>query len=69
MIEIDCTGMLCPLPIIETARAIRKIENGQAITLLADDPATEPDLVAWARMTGNKIEVLAASKFLITKTV
>lgn len=67
MKEINCLGKLCPLPIVETAKSIKEIKNGESMILLADDPATMPDLLAWARMTGNQMEALAPTKFLITK--
>jgi len=65
--ELNCLGMRCPLPIIETAKGVRNITAGQSIRLLADDPATEIDLRAWARMTGNYVEVVGVNEFLVTK--
>lgn len=61
-------GMRCPLPIIAIGREIKSIFGGESILLLADDPATELDLRAWARMTGNQIEVRGPNEFLITKS-
>lgn len=68
MKEINCLGMRCPLPIIESAKAIKDIEIGESLSLLSDDPATEPDLRAWGRMTGNVIEKVNQTQFLITKS-
>ena len=69
MIIIDCLGARCPLPIIKTAKSLKDLRIGDSLTLLSDDPATDPDLKAWARMTGNKVEVLAPVKFRVTKLV
>ncbi|MBI3429796.1 MAG: sulfurtransferase TusA family protein [Actinobacteria bacterium] len=66
---IDALGTRCPQPIIETARAMRDTKISESIILLADDPATEPDLKAWARMTGNYVEVIGLAKFKVTKVV
>ena len=67
MKEIDARGLRCPLPIIELGKQISTLSNGEEITLYSDDPATEPDLNAWSRMTGNKFTKLAEETYLITK--
>ena len=43
------------------------MELGQTIELLSDDPATQNDLAAWARMTGNQSELVEVQRFKITK--
>jgi TusA-related sulfurtransferase len=67
MREIDARGLRCPQPIIELGKVISKIALGNHITLLSDDPATEPDLAAWSRMTGNAFEKIEKDTFLVTK--
>ena len=57
---LDCTGMACPLPVVKTSQAIKKIEPGQVLELIATDPGVEPDMHAWSRRTGN--ELLSISK-------
>lgn len=52
---LDCTGLACPLPVVKTTQAIRKMEPGQVLELLATDPGVEPDMKAWARRTGNDL--------------
>ncbi len=39
--------MLCPVPVIKTGRAIRRIDVGEVLVVLADDPGAELDLVDW----------------------
>jgi TusA-related sulfurtransferase len=39
--------MLCPIPIIKTGRAIRQVEVGAVLEVVADDPGVETDLVDW----------------------
>lgn len=53
---IDCLGKPCPLPVIELARALAGVELGEAVTLLADDPAAASDIAAWCRMRGQRLE-------------
>jgi len=67
MREIDCRGMRCPLPIIRIAKEIQNISIGAEIILLSDDPATEPDLAAWARMRNQYAEVIGPAKYLVRK--
>ena len=54
-IEIDARGMKCPRPIIELAKARRRTDPGQRITITADDLAFESDVLAWCVTTGNKL--------------
>ncbi len=52
---LDCTGMACPIPVVKTSQAIKKIEQGQVLELLATDPGVEQDMKAWSRRTGNEL--------------
>ncbi len=64
---LDCLGKRCPLPIIELAKALADKPIGFMLTLLSDDPASQPDLIAGARMTGNSVETSETNAFQITK--
>jgi tRNA 2-thiouridine synthesizing protein A len=52
---LDCIGMNCPLPVVKTAQAIKKLPAGEMLELLATDPGVEPDMNAWSRRTGNEL--------------
>jgi tRNA 2-thiouridine synthesizing protein A len=52
---LDCTGLACPLPVIKSSQAIKTIEIGEVLELLATDPGVEPDMTAWTRRTGNEL--------------
>jgi tRNA 2-thiouridine synthesizing protein A len=52
---VDCTGMNCPLPVIKTAQAIKTLEPGALLELLATDPGVDPDMHAWSSRTGNEL--------------
>lgn len=56
---LDCQGLQCPLPVIKTAQAIKNLEVGQVLELLATDPGVEPDMKAWATRTGNELVNIA----------
>ena len=68
VLELDCRGKRCPMPIMELSKKIKESEIGQEVLLISDDPATAADLSAWARMTGNEFKVVSADNFLITKS-
>ena len=70
---LDCTGLLCPIPVVKTRRAIKGMEIGQVLELIATDPGVVPDMEAWERQTRHEIlstEEVEAEKyrFLIKKT-
>lgn len=52
---LDCTGLYCPAPILETRKKIDTLRQGQILELTADDPASEEDIKSWARVTGNEL--------------
>lgn len=70
--QIDCTGLFCPMPIVKTREAIREMVTGQALEMLSDDPASEPDMRSWAQNTGHELlEVTrtgAVYRFVVRKT-
>jgi tRNA 2-thiouridine synthesizing protein A len=66
---LDCRGKRCPLPIIEVAAAIKNIQIGQAIELISDDPASKPDLIAWARMTSHQVSEIGIDHYLVIRIV
>ena len=52
---VDCTGLLCPTPVVRTAQAIQGLESGQLLELVATDAGVQPDMTAWAKRTGNEL--------------
>ena len=52
---IDCSGKLCPVPIIETSKGIKQIEVGQVLKLIATDAGSVMDVPAWAKQTGHRL--------------
>ena len=69
--SLDCIGLYCPTPVFETRKKIDSIKRGQVLELLADDPASEDDIKAWAKNTGNEIikieKIKDIFRFLIKK--
>ncbi len=52
---LDCIGLYCPTPILNTRQEMDKLAIGEILEVLADDPAAEPDLKAWAKRAGQKL--------------
>ncbi|MEM0117368.1 MAG: sulfurtransferase TusA family protein [Conexivisphaerales archaeon] len=52
---LDTKGLLCPVPVLKTSAAIKEIQVGELLEVLATDPGSRPDLAAWARITGNEL--------------
>ena len=50
---IDARGLSCPMPIVKTAQAVRLLEPGKVVELLATDVGSLKDVAAWCRTTGN----------------
>jgi len=52
---LDCSGMLCPMPIVKTNKAIKEMQSGQILKVIATDAGYPPDIEAWSRQTGNQL--------------
>ncbi len=53
--ELNCKGMLCPMPIIKTMKEIKSMPVGQILRMVATDKGAPADMQAWARQTGNEL--------------
>jgi tRNA 2-thiouridine synthesizing protein A len=52
---LDCSGLLCPMPIVKTTKAIKELQSGQILKMIATDAGSPPDIEAWSRQTGNEL--------------
>jgi tRNA 2-thiouridine synthesizing protein A len=52
---VDARGLSCPMPIVKTAQTIKPLGAGAVIEVLATDPGSTKDFVAWCRSTGNEL--------------
>ena len=53
--RVDARGQSCPMPIVRTAQAARALLPGSVIEVLATDPGSVRDFVAWSRATGHEL--------------
>ena len=70
---LDCSGLLCPMPVVKTKRAIKGMEVGQVLEMIATDPGAVPDMEAWERQTRHELLLSEEQgedkfRFLIKKT-
>jgi tRNA 2-thiouridine synthesizing protein A len=52
---VDARGLSCPMPIVKTALAVRPLQPGALVEVLATDPGSRRDFVAWSRTTGHEL--------------
>ncbi len=53
--ELDARGLNCPLPILRAKKALGELNSGQVLRILATDPGSVKDFVAFAKQTGNEL--------------
>ena len=54
-VDLDCKNLLCPMPIIKIAQAIKLVPIGGTVRMEATDPGSKYDIAAWARQTGQEL--------------
>lgn len=52
---VDCIGLYCPMPILKIREALDKMDVGQVVELVADDPAAEEDIKYFTKTTGQEL--------------
>jgi tRNA 2-thiouridine synthesizing protein A len=55
---LDTRGLMCPMPVLKTKKALRDVPPGGVIKVMATDPGSVADMKSFCEMTGN---VLLAS--------
>ncbi len=58
IMSLDFKGLLCPMPVVKLAQAIKKVQIGELIEAIATDPGVISDIPAWARTSGNELVTL-----------
>ncbi len=52
---LDTTGLLCPEPLMLLHKAIRDVDSGQVIEVIATDPSTERDITKFCTYLNHKL--------------
>ncbi len=53
VIELDATGLACPMPLLKTKRALNGMQSGQRLRVLATDQGTVRDFRVFAEQSGH----------------
>jgi len=43
-IKVDCTGENCPVPLVETRKALRKAKEGDIVEVIGTHPASKREI-------------------------
>ena len=54
-VELDTSGLNCPLPILKARKALSDMEAGQRLRLIVTDIGAHQDIPAFSKMTGNPL--------------
>lgn len=52
---LDTSGKCCPMPMVETNKAIKAVPLGGVLQVTATDPATRMDIPSWCKRTGHEL--------------
>jgi tRNA 2-thiouridine synthesizing protein A len=52
---VDARDLMCPMPVLAATKAMRYLEPGQVLKILATDKGSLSDIPAWAEDTGNEL--------------
>ncbi len=52
---LDCYGLLCPMPIIQTAKKIKEMRIGEILEVVSTDKGIKEDMPAWCRQTRQEL--------------
>ncbi len=54
-IEVDAAGLHCPLPLLRLKKALKEMQSGEVVRVLATDPAAHLDFGVYSQQTGHEI--------------
>ncbi len=53
--HLDCVGLYCPAPVMNTRTEIDGLEPGAVLEVVADDLAAWEDIPRWAKRAGHTV--------------
>jgi len=53
--ELDARNLLCPLPVIRTQDAVKKLLPGDHLRVRCTDPGALHDIPTWCRINGHSV--------------
>lgn len=52
---LDTTGKCCPMPMVESNKAIKSLALGDVLEIIATDIGTRSDIPSWCERTGQTL--------------
>ena len=68
-LTLDLKGLLCPIPVVKMAQAIKTVPVAGIIEATATDPGVMADIPAWCRTTGQTLVSMERREKIITFVV
>lgn len=53
--ELDASGLNCPMPILRAKKALKDLNSGDVLRIIATDPGSVKDFEAFAKQTGHQL--------------
>ncbi|WP_413691573.1 sulfurtransferase TusA [Psychromonas sp. KJ10-2] len=53
--QLDALGLRCPEPVMVIRKTVRKLETGDMLEIIADDPATTRDIPSFCRFMEHQL--------------
>lgn len=54
-LEVDASGLQCPLPLLRLKKALLEINSGQVVKVIATDPAAHLDFGVYTQQVGHEM--------------
>ena len=54
-LEVDASGLNCPLPLLRLKKGLTEIQSGDVIKIIATDPAAHLDIGVFVDQSGHEI--------------
>jgi tRNA 2-thiouridine synthesizing protein A len=59
-IRVDCTGETCPVPLVETRKALRKVKEGDVVEVIGTHPSSKKEIPMAVKALG--LELIAVEE-------
>lgn len=53
--QLDALGLRCPEPVMVIRKTVRKLQTGDLLEIIADDPATTRDIPSFCRFMDHQL--------------
>lgn len=57
--RLDARGLQCPLPVLRARKALKALQPGETLLVLATDPGAPKDFAAFCLATGDRLRETA----------